>query len=235
MNGNRKGFYLFLVGIVMMMAFFVAASPAPVQADNPNSRIFPPGAHMYGMSHGDWSQYWWEVIGDIPSGPTHPIIQAGAVDCSVGAINNVYLLSGSFGTVTERSCTVPAHTALFVPIANALVWSDNDFPEGDEQAARDVLDFYMSFLEATTLEIDGDPIALDDYRFKSDLYQDTVHPENVFGIGTEAWPPVGDFTRDFMSDGYWVMVKPLAPGEHTIQFTASPWGLDVTYHITVTD
>ena len=93
----------------------------------------------------------------------------------------------------------------------------------------------MSFLGTTTLEIDGVPIALDDYRFKSDLYQDTVHPDNIFGIGTVAWPPVGDFTRDFMSDGYWVMVKPLARGNHTIRFTASPWGLDVTYHITVTD
>jgi hypothetical protein len=39
-----------------------------------------------------------------------------------------------------------------------------------------------------------------------------------------------------LADGYYVMVKPLKPGEHTLRFTADVDGetaQDMTYHLTV--
>jgi hypothetical protein len=41
-----------------------------------------------------------------------------------------------------------------------------------------------------------------------------------------------------VDDGYYVMIKPLAPGSHTLHFhgTVAAFGfaLDITYHLTVT-
>jgi len=35
-----------------------------------------------------------------------------------------------------------------------------------------------------------------------------------------------------VGDGYYLLVEPLAPGTHTIEFTGAGW-IDITYHITV--
>ena len=51
---------------------------------------------------------------------------------------------------------------------------------------------------------------------------------NIFGV--QAGPSMA------ASDGFWIMLKPLPPGEHTINFGGSfgpEFTIDITYHISV--
>ena len=51
---------------------------------------------------------------------------------------------------------------------------------------------------------------------------------NIFGLPAGSYGPA-------VTDGYWVTLPPLPPGEHTVHFSSTQGGntMDVTYHITV--
>ena len=46
-------------------------------------------------------------------------------------------------------------------------------------------------------------------------------------------PCITGTSQQAVSDGYWLMLKPLEAGQHTIHFGSTSWGQDVTYHLTV--
>jgi hypothetical protein len=77
------------------------------------------------------------------------------------------------------------------------------------------------------------------------MFNVTTPPHNVLGYvwpGTPGQPGLGMFGTGVPdtygpngSDGYWLMLRPLPPGRHTVHFSAGaapPW-LDVTYDFTV--
>ena len=61
-------------------------------------------------------------------------------------------------------------------------------------------------------------------RAHSAVFPLVLPEDNVFGA------PAGHYQE--VADGYWVLLDPLSPGEHTIHFAAAGF-LDVTYHLTV--
>ena len=69
------------------------------------------------------------------------------------------------------------------------------------------------------------------FRFDSPLFTITFAPNNGFGV------PAG--TGSAVADGYWVLVKPLAVGKHTINFRGkavfpdSKFKVGVHYNLTV--
>ena len=73
---------------------------------------------------------------------------------------------------------------------------------------------------------------LNSYRTQSPLFSITFPPppNNIFGLD----PPL---TRDAVSDGFWIMLAPLSPGAHVVDFHARlprfKFAVDVTYNLTV--
>jgi hypothetical protein len=86
--------------------------------------------------------------------------------------------------------------------------------------------------EVVEVSIDGIPVNnIRDYRAISpDPFSVTFPAGAVFGI------PAGTYFPQ-VTDGYWLMLHPLRPGEHTIRVHAvnTAYGLDYTaiYHLTV--
>jgi hypothetical protein len=94
--------------------------------------------------------------------------------------------------------------------------------------------------------VDGVPVPdLTAYRAKAPMFDVKTPAHNVLGY---VWPGVpgqrglgmfGTTVSDTYgpngTDGYWLMLKPLTPGRHTIQFTAgdNPAWLNITYRFTV--
>jgi len=75
------------------------------------------------------------------------------------------------------------------------------------------------------------------YRAQAPKFSITTPAHNILGV---PWPGIGPFGTGIAdtyypngSDGYWVMLTPLAPGLHTIHFTSGDGFLDVTYRFTV--
>lgn len=148
---------------------------------------------------------------------------------------------GQYGPVV-RNVTIPTGKRIFFPIINAEV--DNAWnPPGTatDEELREFLAWFMSPYDMDTYyaTVDGKSITnLDAYR--------TVTPKFTYTL--PAWddlylylyPPgadptgIGLYNWDAFGDGWYLLLAPLAPGEHVLRFGGGADGLmDITYHITV--
>jgi hypothetical protein len=85
--------------------------------------------------------------------------------------------------------------------------------------------------------VDGVPVPKlrEKFRVKSEVFAVTLPADNLFGITPGTYSPAID-------DGYYVMLKPLSVGPHTLHFEGAsagcpliggPFSVDVTYDITI--
>ena len=109
--GRLRSRVLLLVGVPALTATVITASPA---AAAPPPIVAPPAAQPNGLTYGEWGARWWQYALSFPL-RRHPFLQTGQVNCGRGQIGNVWLLPGSVGTA-RRECSVPAGTALLLPV-----------------------------------------------------------------------------------------------------------------------
>lgn len=141
------------------------------------------------------------------------------------------------GTDFTRSCTIKPGTQLLVPLL-VLECSPIEFglngpcgntPEELRASANELLDLVTSL----TLEIDGVPVPKEKlFQQRAESLRDgftlTIAANNAFGLtdkcpphGTQVCPPVPlptDPPVNSVAAGYWALLHPLPPGEHTIKF-----------------
>jgi hypothetical protein len=149
--------------------------------------------------------------------------------CDLGT-RDVVFLAGTTGGTATRSCTIPAGTSILVPLINvecSTVEGNGDTPAELRACARGFAEQFSDL----SLTIDGVAIAdLQRFRVHSPVFQFTAAKDNVFGV------PAG--TARSVADGFWVLIRPLSPGTHTISFGGAypPGGFTtfVTYTLTVT-
>ncbi len=238
---------------IVAVGILVALVGATVAlAANPNPGVLPPQSHPHGKTYGEWNASWWQWFFSVPASTNPGLATNGAVDCSVGQSGHVWFLAGSFqssGTFT-RSCTVPVGTMLFIPLINA--WKDNvcaSPPETVDQLKNDVANTVSS---ATNLHasIDGQSLTnLASYRATapgSFSYTLPPPPDNVifkvFGVSIPGdCGTTSSTVAPAVADGFYIMLTPLTPGSHRINFggtipatdTVPAFTLDVTYNLTV--
>jgi hypothetical protein len=225
---------LLLVAVLSMTATLLSAQADP--------GIAPPNSRPLGKSYAEWGAAWWQWLFSLPAlDPLHPILSSGNVDCSYGQQGQVWFLVGTFAEGdTARACTVPTGTRLFFPIFNG--WADN-VAEPVPFTVAELIGRAASFAQAGTLHasIDGVPVQNPfAYRAAYAPFGYTVPAaDNLLRwLGADApgthWPST--FIFPAASDGYWLMVEPLSPGTHTINFggtSASGFEINITYAITV--
>jgi hypothetical protein len=233
----------------LLLAALVDAGPATA-GGGANSHVMPPNSKPYGHSYAEWSVLQWQWAFSLPA-DGHPLF--GTADCSAGQSGKVWFLGGTFAVTDNgtgvivgeatRDCTIPSGTALFFPVIDTEVSTIEG--NGDTEAELSALaEFFIDFVVPDSLfcEIDGKAVKnLADFRVQSPPYTFGPLPDHnileYFGLDA----PEGS-TSLSVSDGYFVMVKPLAVGEHTLHFggvqdmtsIGGPVFIqDITYHITV--
>jgi hypothetical protein len=208
--------------------------------------VLPPQSHPYGKSYAEWSAAHWQWTYSLPA-DHHPLTDTA--DVSTGQSGPVWFLGGTWAPTTDlngnlignadRHVTIPAGKALFFPIVDAeMSLAEGGTSEADCRAqANDYAD-HMVGLSCT---IDGRPLKnLPAYQAESPFFTFGPLPGNNF-LGLP-----GGTTTSAVSDGYFVMLAPLSPGQHTIHWTGAlvytaaadgfdfSFSLDITYHIKVT-
>jgi hypothetical protein len=226
-----------IAGIVLVGAASSAAAQSP---------IVPLDKVVAGNTYAEWSVRWWQWLLAIPA-DFSPNYDTTGEDCHWDQTAPVWFLAGAFlpnGTVITRDCTVPAASYLFFPLVNGAFGSgvfdcDPTVPGTlcDLNALRNSVSALMEPKNVSLfLEIDGVRMTkLKSYRVTSREFTLTYPESNVISVlaGTEVAP--GTYTPQ-VSDGYWIMLKPLPPGEHTIHYKGSitnGGSVDVTYNLTV--
>ncbi len=216
---------------------FLGASEA--HARNPNPGVVPITHSFHGMKYSEWAGEWWKWTASIPTS-MDPVADTTGEFADVGQSGSVWFLAGSWGeTGVVRTVTIPSDKWLFLPILNTG-WVNievlGDAPWSPDQRAY-AWSVTLPFLEADhelSCEIDGDSVSdLESYWVATadgDEYMMTYPEDNYFGIPAFTYGPSIDA-------GYYLMLRPLSAGEHTIHIASAVddygFALDVTYYLTV--
>jgi len=210
------------------------AASSPEQRNNPG--IAPIQSHPHGKSYSEWAATWWKWALQTPASE-NPLLDRGT--CSVGQVGRVWFIGGflfqspSGQASGERTCTVPTGTSLFFPLVNhgAFAFLSDPPEQRTEQFLR-----ATAACDATrlTAEIDGVPVSDPDQYFEqSPLFEVHLPSDNVFGFTETDVPQL--LLSPSVDSGYYLFLRPLEPGEHSIQWSAQCGAnqQNFTYTITV--
>ena len=224
---------------VVIVLGLSAAAPLSVFADDQNHGVFSPDLSVLGRTYGDWSATWWQYMFSIPAA-TNPTNDTTGQFCQVRAWGPVGFLAGiNSGQRVTRTCTVPARKPLLFPIINVECSTLEAAPFGcsDEAECRACAGSFADGIGQQTLKvtIDGESVrGPGNFRAQSPFFEFHLPANNISDL------PPGDGSS--VSDGYWVILKPLSPGTHVIDFegafTSGPgagFSENVTYHLKVTE
>jgi len=223
----------FVVGLTIVMAL---AGVAPAGAQNAKNED---GQGKYA----ELTAIWWQwTLGlpavDIDGNNTNPIMDNTGQYATVGQENGIgpgnrwFFLTGTFGWATERTVTVPAGKALFLPIANWDVDNAMDpityftVPELRAMAAA-----YVDGVTGAYARLDGSDLVI--RRVKSPVFEYTLPEENsIYDYFGMFGPQFEGTVRPAVSDGLWVAIDPLPKGEYLLEF-GSDGPIKLVYHLTI--
>ncbi|WP_146166249.1 hypothetical protein [Trinickia symbiotica] len=258
MNGNTR--FWRLIFAMATIATLLGFSAREVLADSSqNPYIVPPdqAASTTGQTYGKWSGLWWQWMLAIPFGHNlpNPTFYSDGTHCNTNQSGTVWFLTepASGGVATEQ-CTVPFGQYIFIPILNAEcstyeqplgVYPSSPYGPGctDEASCSACAKTLADLINtgSVSASVDGTPVTglqspSSPFRTQSQsptFFQFSVPTNNFFA--TEGLSGAGSGMS--VSDGYWLMIRPLTVGQHTIHveaaFTKFKFGENVTYNITV--
>lgn len=169
--------------------------------------VVPLDQKVDGLTQAEWSRAWWEWAGSF-SRDESPIADRTGSLCDRGQKGNVWFLAGTYGRQrTVRTCTVPHGKYLFFPLINYVVMPPVARPVTCE-AVMETAAMMTNDPSALVLDINGTRVdGLVNHRHA------TV---GCFDMGALAKPAAKVFPSS--ANGYYVMLNPLNPGTHTINF-----------------
>jgi len=130
----RKLAHLALVAVVSAV-IAQAATASPDLGENPNPALFPKSSQPYGADLATWADRESQLAYAQPLAKNPLVDQTGA-DCGVGQDGQVWLIPRILGPRVfsgSRSCTIPAHKAIFLEIGayvNPYPCPDRELPAG---------------------------------------------------------------------------------------------------------
>ena len=103
-----------LLVLLAAVTLIGASSLAPSAASARQPHVFPPTAHAFGASLGEWQARWFTWFIEIPA-PTNPLFDETGALCGINQSGPVWFLAPvAHPGLTTRACTVPAGTGIFV-------------------------------------------------------------------------------------------------------------------------
>jgi hypothetical protein len=203
-----------------------------------------------GRTYGEWSAAWWQyVLAASTKDPNNPLLSNTGGGCAAGQMAGgpVFFLVGASGSgaITRNACVAPAGAALFFPLVNAF---DTHVPgDGLDTPALIWADLqtYVGPTQRLFATVDG--VAIDnlvpqktpyyacagpDPACTAPAFSITLAGQNLFGVPGGSYAPTVDL-------GYYLLLAPLPPGNHTLHFggqwryAGSTTTQDITYVLTV--
>jgi hypothetical protein len=179
-------------------------------ATEARAAVLAPGSSVAGRTIGEWTGDWWNWA-TIEGIATNPLFDTTGEFATLNQSGPVFHIAGSFGGTTVRSFDVPANVHLLIPLANVVLWAPDDGP--DEAAIRAGVNAIADTFTSLFFELDGVSLA-DPFAHREESPAFTLFDGQL--LADLGIPPGDRFPA--VSDGYWVMLSPLSPGQHTLRF-----------------
>jgi len=228
---------------LLVVSSVLAATGSPAYADY---NVRPT---VYGKTFGQWSAQWWQWAYAGRDGRNAVQDTTGEFCANHQPNGKVWFLAGTFGGKgVERTCTIPPNRALFYSPLNGL-WTDcpgtSDETLTDAEVRQILTSFGTGGDTACKITSTLDGVSISSLKVLTARTQSpkftTILPTNNLVAGCPAPLPPGKTGRQ-ISEGYWIMLPPLSPGEHTLTLDGASCDPDtgevtfesgVTYHLTV--
>jgi hypothetical protein len=218
---------------VLLVLSFLSVNSKEVLSDSTNPGVFSLDSKPFGISYVDWTAKWWQWFIKIPNSQ-HPFGDMTGEKCGFMQSGPVWFLVGSAGKV-ERNCTIPSDKSVLIPIINTeCSYSESPDLKTKEDLTKCAIDGNKGAKITATLD-NNSLIDLNKYKSTTDLFNVTYASDPVF--------PTNSNVSEAVSDGWYIFLEPMRPGQHQIKLTATQVGglttaaptslIDVTYHLTV--
>lgn len=200
--------------------------------------VCPPGSTIAGRTIGEWTVEWWKWAA-ARSGAESPVDDPNGANAEKGQSGPVFFVAGTRGGSAARSFTIPSKMFVLLPVVNYISHEDVSDPAftRDPDGERADMEAKLSNLMTSTTELhatmDGRSFGAEELRAHVEVAPEfyfSAAEGNVFGI------PSGR-KQIAHARGYYLMLPPLATGDHLIAFGgmarlfAQP--VEVTAHISV--
>jgi hypothetical protein len=198
---------------------------------NEKIELFTPDVSPYGLTYGQWTIKWWQWLISIPMSINPAADESGRNACLNQTEPNVWFLAGTLGgKAVNRRCAIPKGRAILFPVINIEV-NSVEKPElrTDAELIKYVIKDEDDILNLDAV-VDGRKVPI--YRVRSDppMFPLKLPVNNLFEV-------TGEVTTIATSDGYWVFLKPLSPGDHDLFFAGScslgTRNVKATYNLTI--
>jgi hypothetical protein len=168
-------------------------------ADEPAPRLLHASDQVEGKRVDAFPALWWRWA-NHQYGGAFPYQDPTGAHCAGNQAGPVWFLAGTEGTeAVSRHCRVPTGKHIFLPVITMLESRDPDEPDSCARVKLGVRE-NNEHVVVTEISVDGQPFELAPLRMSSDCF-------NAYGRGAG-----GSAT-----DGYWLMLAPLADGAHRIR------------------
>jgi hypothetical protein len=179
---------------------------------------------------------WWTWALTQPA-PTNPLLDETGAQCANQQSGNVWYLGGTFNSsgVANRSCTIPANTAVFFPVVNVV---DVEYASDNKTVGyvRSLTAFVSDGASNLYVNLDGKALPSSAIVFeRSDVFSFYLPDNNVFGIPAGYMSPCAD-------SGYYTLLSKLSPGPHVLKFggtltfpDGTVFSTAATYNLTVSN
>jgi hypothetical protein len=221
---GRTGLILAVIGLLL-----ASMAPSAQAADSERNPV--------DFAFSALAAEWWEWALEQPAA-TNPLADPTGEDCGNEQRGPVWFLAGPWNLPSPvvRTCTVPRGKLLFFPLLNVFSGSTPDDPLDQRTVAfqRDAV-ANSGIKQAINLSVtvDGRRV-FGIVRYEESKVFRVVLPDGSlitnYPGGTEVYPTV--------DAGYYALLAPLSPGNHTLRFTGAfpgegAFAVDVTYNLTV--
>ncbi|MDP9225071.1 MAG: hypothetical protein M3P18_14725 [Actinomycetota bacterium] len=171
------------------------------------SAVFPPSSKPLGDSYSTWAERWGKYAFGFPNGE-NPLIFASDCSISLQAHGGAWLLPASGGGKQVVDCPVEANQPLLLtPGGNQGVVGING---KDRAATRQYVRESMRGTDSLFVSIDGDRVpTIGQFRTHTGFFNIYIHKHNIVGATQPG-------TYQMKIAGWFVMLRALAPGDHTI-------------------
>jgi len=171
----------------------------------------PPAERVADISQAGWSKAWWQWAGSFDRADS-PVADRTGKNCHLKQSGPVWFLAGTYGTQrTIRTCTIPRNKYVFFPLINYVVMPEAEVKTNCvaccaryAEAAKSITDQPSNLV----LDLDG--------RRIDDLARYRQSTTECFDMGALAEPKYRVFPS--AANGYYVMLRPLSPGKHVLNF-----------------
>ncbi|ASJ73910.1 hypothetical protein [Granulosicoccus antarcticus] len=181
-------------------------------AETIDERIVQADKVVDGQTVDEYVNTWWQWTYTMPS-ELNPVRDYTGKHCHVGQQGDVWFLAGGYGSSTiNRQCEIPAGKYIFFPVINMVY-----FPRYPNSYTCDMAKTSAALNNDKLLDI---YIELDGITSWNPASTRMASPDcfDLLGMVPKEYEPPKVYPA--ATDGYWVMLKPLSKGKHTLKFQA---------------